>query len=429
MKRILIAGLVIGLLVGAYGISGGQRTTVKTDLQVEIENRNPWTNLRLNNAPDTFHFVVVSDRTGGNRPRIFSQAMEQINLLQPTFVVCVGDLIQGYTKDKAILANQWKELQSYTSKLQMPFFYLPGNHDVANPVEADAWKERFGRRYYHFLYNGVLFLAVNSDDPNEGKENGKLSKEQLEYFQSVLRENPTVRWIVVCVHKPMWTHPNLDSNGWLELEKSLNGRKYTVFAGHIHRYQKFVRQGMNYYQLATTGGGSKLRGMRYGEFDQIAWVTMKKGTEPIIANIMLDGILPENLKKTITDEEGVVVFNRKPVHPVHGKVALDGSPAADVQLIFWRPDATIKDGKPTGRVTDALVEPDGTYAVSTYVANDGLEAGEYKVTATLRKPFFEPSGKLGKNMLPERYATPQVTELRATVKAGDNEFNLELMSK
>ena len=49
-----------------------------------------------------------------------------------------------------------------------------------------------------------------------------------------------------------------------------------MFAGHIHRYQKFVRQGMNYYQLATTGGGSKLRGLRYGEFDQIAWVTVQE---------------------------------------------------------------------------------------------------------------------------------------------------------
>src|SRR5580704_12454446 len=98
MKRILLASLVVGLLVGAIALSGGQKTT-KSDLQVDLENRNPWTHLRVNNAPEQFHFVVVSDRTGGNRGRIFSQAMEQINLLQPAFVVSVGDLIQGYSKD------------------------------------------------------------------------------------------------------------------------------------------------------------------------------------------------------------------------------------------------------------------------------------------------------------------------------------------
>jgi serine/threonine-protein phosphatase CPPED1 len=425
MKRILISTLVVALLVGAFALSGSQKGAVKNDLQIDIESRNPWTHLRLNNAPETFHFVVMSDRTGGNRGRVFSQAVEQINLLQPTFVVCVGDLIQGYSKDTAVLASQWKELQGFTSKLQMPFFYVPGNHDMANPVEADVWKQRFGRSYYHFVYKDVLFLAVNTDDPNEGKEKGQLSKDQIEYFQKVLKDNAGVRWTFVLVHKPIWTHANLDSNGWLDLEKALNGRKYTVFAGHVHRFQKFVRQGMNYYQLATTGGGSKLRGVHYGEFDQIAWVTVKTKTDPIIANLMLDGIYPESMKKVISDEPGLPILNRKAVHPVHGKVTIDGAPAVDAQIVFWRPDP--KDAKKATRVTDALVEADGSYTVSTYVLNDGMEIGEYKVTVTLRKT--DPSGKTGPNLLPERFATHEASELRATVKTGANDVNFELMSK
>ena len=429
MKRMLISGLVVALLVGAVAISSSQKGADKSELQIDVEGRNPWTHLRLNNAAENFHFVVMSDRTGGNRGRIFSQAVEQINLLQPTFVVCVGDLIQGYSKDTAILAKEWKELQTYTSKLQMPFFYVPGNHDVANPVEAEVWKQRFGRSYYHFLYKDVLFLAANSDDPNEGKQNGQLSKEQIDYFKKVLNDNPSVRWIFVLVHKPMWTHANLDTNGWLELEKALNGRKYTVFAGHIHRYQKFTRQGMNYYQLATTGGGSKLRGVRYGEFDQIAWVTVKTKTDPIIANLMLDGIYPENLKQPISDEQGVPIYNRKPVYPVRGKITLDGVPAVDAQVIFWRPDAKDKESKKATRVTDAWVEADGTYTLSSYVPNDGVQEGEYKVTVTSRKPAVEPSGKVGPNLLPARYATYEVSELRAVVKTGTNEIDFELMSK
>src|SRR5437867_11605683 len=115
MKRMLISALVVALLVGAYAISGGQKPAATADLQIDVENRNPWTNLRLNNAPETFHFVVISDRTGGHRARIFSQAVEQINLLQPTFVVSVGDLIEGYSKDQEVLAKQWKEFQGYTS--------------------------------------------------------------------------------------------------------------------------------------------------------------------------------------------------------------------------------------------------------------------------------------------------------------------------
>ncbi len=76
-----------------------------------------------------------------------------------------------------------------------------------------------------------------------------------------------------------------------------------MFCGHVHRYQMFDRNGTNYYQLATTGGGSRLRGVEYGEFDHVAWVTMKKDA-PLIANVMLDGILPANLKVPDTRREG-----------------------------------------------------------------------------------------------------------------------------
>src|SRR5262245_5500126 len=360
-RRIALSVIALAVVAGAIAFSGNRKNGVG-GLQIDVENRNPWTHLRLNDADDTFHFVVVSDRTGAHRARIFSQAVEQINLLQPAFVICVGDLIQGYSKDTGTLAEQWKEFQTYTSKLQMPFFYVPGNHDLANPVESAVWKERFGRRYYHFLYKDVLFLAVCSDDPNEDKEDGKLSKDQIEYFQKVLSDNKSVRWTIVCIHKPVWTHKNLETNGWLDIEKALAGRNYTVFAGHIHKYQKFVRQGMNYYQLATTGGGSKLRGLRYGEFDHIVWATMGK-QGPVFANVMLDGIYPEDLKRVVTAEEGWPIFNRKPTQPVHGKVTLDGVALAKDYIVLHTPSA---DGKTFTRLSDAFAEGDGTFVMSSY---------------------------------------------------------------
>ncbi len=428
MKRIAAAALVVGLMVGAFAISGGQKAAVRPDLQVEVENRNPWTNLRLNDAAEKFHFIVVSDRTGGHRARIFSQAVEQINLLQPAFVLSVGDLIEGYTKDKAKVASEWKEFQTYASRLQMPFFYVPGNHDVTNAMQTEEWKSRFGRRYYHFIYKDVLFLAMNTDDPFSDKS-ARISKEQIDYFAGVLKANPNVRWTFVCVHKPIWTENGLDKNGWLDMEALLKGRNYTVFAGHLHRYQKYVRQGMNYYQLATTGGGSRLRGVRYGEFDQVAWVTVKKTEAPIVANLELKGIYDEALKQPISDEEGVIVYNRKPVFPVAGKVMIDGSPAAEAQIIFWRPDPDDKEGKKATRVSDAWIEADGGYAMSTYTANDGLQAGEYRVTITLRTPPLNPGGTPGKNLLPARYSDQLTSELRVTVKSETNQFNFNLSSK
>jgi 3',5'-cyclic AMP phosphodiesterase CpdA len=421
MKRLFLAAVAVSFLVAAMAMSGNQRQVVG-DLEIQTDKRNPWTSLKLNNSPDTFHFAVVSDRTGGHRARIFSQAIEQLNMLQPAFVVSVGDLIEGYTKEPAALAEQWKELQGYVHKLQMPFFYVPGNHDVANAVEAKEWEARFGRRYYHFLYKDVLFLILCTDDPYEHGSEGRMSKEQAAWADKVLKENAKARWTIVALHKPIWTQKNLEKSGWLDIEKALAGRSYTVFAGHIHRYQKFTRNGMSYYQLATTGGVSKMRGLAYGEFDHIAWVTMKQGG-PVIANILLDGIYPENMQMPITAEDTSIRYNRKPTQPVRGTVLMEGAPVAGAKVVFY---ALEKAGKQKSYAGDALTDPDGTFTISTYQANDGAPVGDYAVTVVLREPFFDASGNLGPNRLPAKYASVEATNLEVHVKSGANDFALNL---
>lgn len=56
----------------------------------------------------------------------------------------------------------------------------------------------------------------------------------------------------------------------------------------------------NYYVLGTTGGGSRLRGNKFGEFDHIVWMTMTENG-PIMANLRLDGILTHNISNETTN--------------------------------------------------------------------------------------------------------------------------------
>jgi hypothetical protein len=426
MKRLVVLGVTVSVLLVAAALSRPQNTTTGSsangDVQVQVDGRNPWTHLRLNNDPGEFRFVIVSDRTGGHRARVFSQAVEQINLLQPEFVLSVGDLIEGYTEDGTKIAAEWKEFQSYVSKLQMPFFYVPGNHDLANAAMEKLWKEKFGRRYYHFVYRNVLFLILNSDDPNVKQGPGKIGEEQLDYVKKTLEQNRDVRWTVVAVHRPLWSESGVAKNGWLDVEKALNGRNYTVFAGHIHRYQKFVRNGMNYYQLATTGGGSRMRGVPYGEFDHITWVTMKK-TGPVLANVLLDGVYREDMTRPVTDEEGVPTTGRKPTHPVRGHVYFDGCAAAGARVMFHVVNPETK--KPS-HVGDGLVEADGSFVASTYGKDDGLPVGEYVVTVDPWGALYDENGKAVSTLFPEKYCKAATSPLKATVKAGKNEFTFEM---
>jgi hypothetical protein len=269
-------------------------------IEAHVESSaTPWTGLQANDAEEDFTFVVVADRTRGHRPGVFESAMPKVNLLQPAFVVSVGDLIEGYTDDPARLTGEWDEVEAFVDQLDAPFFYAPGNHDMSNAVMSEAWRARFGPSFYHFLYKDVLFLVVNSElfgmvtNPWVSVPGPWTQEEQMSYIERVLSRHADVRWTIVITHQPLWdvaeVHPD-----WLKVEALLGERPYTVFAGHAHRYQRSLRHDRRYITLATTGGASPLRGALYGEFDHVAMVHMSlRG--PTIANLMLDGIQPEDV--------------------------------------------------------------------------------------------------------------------------------------
>src|SRR5262249_4004521 len=147
----------------------------------------------------------------------------------------------------------------------------------------------------------------------------------------------------------------------------------------------------NYYMLATTGGGSLMRGVEYGEFDHIVWVTMKKDG-PVLANILLDGVLREDLATIPSEEEGVAEYYRRPTYPATVRVLYRGEALSGGYVVF---QGIAKE--PRQPRADGFIEADGTVRLSTYKANDGVPAGEYAVMVERRQPMFTPEGKPGPN--------------------------------
>ena len=289
---------IVLLVVLSYFTLLGQESS----LIIEKSNGpNPWSDLHLNNHSDQFQFLIVTDRTGGHRPGIFEDAIHKINLLQPEFVLSVGDLIEGYTEDTSILNAEWAEFNGFIDQLKMPFFYVPGNHDITNKVMEDEYIKRFGRTYYHFVYKDVLFLCLNSEDQLRGAGRGTISEPQYKYIKQTLSEHNDVRYTFVFLHQPLWIQG--DPKMWPQVEEILEDRDHTVFAGHYHRYEKRDRNNGKYVMLATTGGGSRLRGSDFGEFDHVAWVTMTEAG-PVMANLWLQGIWDENV--TTKETRGLI---------------------------------------------------------------------------------------------------------------------------
>lgn len=261
-----------------------------------IEGPKPWSAAPALTDPQRFSIAIVTDRTGGHRPGIWMKAVKRLNWLRPDFVVSVGDLIEGYTENDAQIEREWNEFLGFIEELQMKFFFVAGNHDVTNPKLHRIWREKFGKEWYSFDYHGVHFVCLSSEDPS-----AQLGEEQLVWLENDLKSNSDTRWTLVFLHKPLWTFAereiaagNKDRTNWKRVEKMLGDRPHTVFAGHVHHYVQYERNGQKYYSLATTGGGSQLRGVDYGEFDHITWLTMEQDG-PRVANLLLDGIQPANV--------------------------------------------------------------------------------------------------------------------------------------
>ncbi len=283
-----LASIVFPFLLLIVNTSVAQQKQTDHD---KITDKFPATHFDFNIDTGKLQFAIISDVWGGNRPGVFEDAIGKLELLQPQFVMSVGDLIDGQTYDSLLVDKQWNEFNQKVRSLSMPFFYVPGNHDIGNAWMEKEWKRRFGLAYYYFVYKNVLFLCVNTQD---GGSSG-IDEEQVGYFKKAIAENAQARWTFIFMHRPVWFNKDGKEEGYERIEALLKGHNYTLFSGHFHTYLNVQKNGNKHFVLGSTGGGSDLRGEKFGEFDHITWVTLRPGKQPEIVNLKLNGIIKENV--------------------------------------------------------------------------------------------------------------------------------------
>ncbi len=317
MKHLLIRLLLSGWLI----------TACTHDARVfkhDITSANkPWNAVPREKLSDKLTFVIIGDLHSGEREGVFDIAVEQINLLQPDLVLSVGDLVDGGTEDTVLLKQQFDHFDNRANKLNAPFFHVVGNHDITNLTMRGYWEKRYGRRYYHFVYNNVLFLVLDSEDYSEERMHeifvaraeaikvldgphpeqarqmdyfkmperatGQIGEHQSAYFEKVIQEHPNVRWTFLFMHKPVWKR---EGEGNLSrIEAALASRSYTVLNGHFHEYSYTSRNNMDYIMVATTSGGQNPLSEK--AFDHVTYVTIGMD-KPSIVNLRLDGMLDKH---------------------------------------------------------------------------------------------------------------------------------------
>ena len=101
------------LCIFAFSAIGFVAADEEAAIQIDRQpGSNPWSHLQFPDAYTGFQFAVIGDNTGGAYPGVFDAAMTKLNLMQPEFVLSVGDLIEGYSNNPEALIAEWEEIDA-----------------------------------------------------------------------------------------------------------------------------------------------------------------------------------------------------------------------------------------------------------------------------------------------------------------------------
>ena len=162
-----------------------------------------------------------------------------------------GDMVRFPTE------QDWEEVDSAVSKINMPVHYVAGNHDMKDP---ELYEERYGKGYFHFTHNQDLFIVLNANI-----EEWLIDEEQLNYLKTVVsQEASSAENIYVLFHQLLWWSPtnefsrlNVNNvitrpdtvNFWAEIEPIFNSlpNNVVMLAGDLGAHFGYFWPSYFYY--------------------------------------------------------------------------------------------------------------------------------------------------------------------------------------
>jgi Icc protein len=200
-------------------------------------------------TPDSFHFVILGDRTGDAQPGVFEQVWRESAAEQPAFLVSVGDNIEGL--DDSAADAQWREWQRIVTPYQRyPLYLAPGNHDVWSERSEQLYRKYAGHPlHYSFDYGPAHFTILDNSRSDE------MPTDELAFLERDLQAHEAQPVKLVFSHRPSWLINAALGNRQFPLHQLAKryGVRY-VIAGHVHQMLHIEMDGVTYLSMPSSGG-------------------------------------------------------------------------------------------------------------------------------------------------------------------------------
>ncbi|MFA5859125.1 MAG: PQQ-binding-like beta-propeller repeat protein [Elusimicrobiota bacterium] len=188
-----------------------------------------------------FTFVQITDTHAPVSSTTLANVVKEINALpeKPSFVIDTGDFTETG------LEHEYKFYKNAISKLKIPYYPLPGNHETAwVDIAKTRYIKYFGNLYKSFDADGIHFILL--DSTIVGEHYGHFSKVLLEWLKTDLKKIGAETPVILFSHHPV-THKNTFVDNEHEIMNILE--PYNViawFCGHGHNDTVWKTNGITF---------------------------------------------------------------------------------------------------------------------------------------------------------------------------------------
>ncbi len=204
-------------------------------------------------------FLIFNDtRQGYGILRQLAGIMGDIEPV-PSACFCLGDIMTN-PANEVEWVNFWRYAKPVTDK--MPFYLERGNHEGNDPGSELVLRQQYafpGPNFYYTVSKENMFFIL-LDTQIKGQE-ASIAGDQLEWLKSKLDSasaSENIKYIFIMLHQPLYPqgeHKNQNLLNADELHRLFMGHKKirAVFAGHDHIFNYFLKDGINYIEVGSSG--------------------------------------------------------------------------------------------------------------------------------------------------------------------------------